>query len=98
MSNETEKREHICQQEARLVAIETKLENKKEHLHEVDEDTYHLREKLEAINLNVAELATIMRANQQKKEVEKTNGSLDTMKWLIPLVCSILMFIVNYLT
>ena len=79
MSNETEKREHICQQEARLVAIETKLENKKEHLHEVDEDTYHLREKLEAINLNVAELATIMRANQQK-EIENDKRIDDLSK------------------
>ena len=31
-----DKTEHTCHQEARLVAIETKLENKKEHLHEVD--------------------------------------------------------------
>ena len=119
-----DKTEHICHQEARLVAIETKLENKKEHLHEVDEDTYHLREKLEAINLNVAELATIMRANQQKeiendkriddlskeignlktdvmkvdKKIDNTNSSLDTMKWLLPLIFTALTFIVNYLT
>ena len=116
--------EHTCTQEARLTAIETKLENKKEHLHEVDEDYYHLREKLDTINLNVAELAAIMRENQKKeaendkriddlskeianlkadvmsvdKKVDNTNSSLDTMKWLLPLACSIIMFIINYLT
>ena len=116
--------EHTCHQEARLTAIETKLENKKEHLHEVDEDYYHLREKLDTINLNVAELAAIMRENQKKeaendkriddlskeianlkadvmsvdKKVDNTNSSLDTMKWLLPLACSIIMFIINYLT
>ena len=113
-----------CTQEARLTAIETKLATKKEHLHEVDEDYYHLRDKLEAININVAELTTLLKENkaqEQKndkkiddlskemsnlktdilnvdKKVDNTNSSLETMKWLIPLVCSILMFIINYLT
>ena len=89
----------------------------------MDEDYYHLRDKLEAININVAELTTIMKANQNKelendkkiddltkelgnlktevmnvdKKVERTNSSLDTLKWLIPIACTILSFIVNYL-
>lgn len=49
-----------CKQEARIKVIETKLDNKKEHLHEVDEDYYHLRDKLDMINLNVTELKTII--------------------------------------
>ena len=121
MPNTTE--EYRCIQEARLSAIETKLANKKEHLHEVDEDFYHLRDKLEAININVAELTAIMKANQQKEiendkriddltkelgnikaevknvdtKVERTNSSLDTMKWLLPLIFTALTLIVNYL-
>jgi len=67
MSNEIEKCEHICQQEARLIALETKLQNKKEHLHEVDEDYYHLREKLDLISLNVVELTTIMKTMQEER-------------------------------
>ena len=116
--------EYRCIQEARLTAIETKLANNKEHLHEVDEDYYHLRDKLEAININVAELTAIMKANQQKeiendkriddlskeignlktdvmkvdKKIDNTNSSLDTMKWLLPLIFTALTFIVNYLT
>ena len=74
---ENEKYEHTCRQEARLTAIETKLENKKEHLHEVDEDYYHLRDKLEAININVAELTAIMKANQNK-ELEN-DKKIDTL-------------------
>ena len=115
--------EYNCIQEARISTIETKLSNKKEHLHEVDEDYYHLRDKLEAININVAELTAIMKANQNKEiendkkidgltkelanlkadvmsldtKVEKTNSSLDTMKWLLPIGFTILSFIVNYL-
>ena len=112
-----------CIQEARLSTIETKLANKKEHLHEVDEDYYHLRDKLESININVAELTTLLRENKAQEEkndkkiddlakemanvkiemrdvntkVEKTNSSLETFKWLIPVACTILTFIVNYL-
>lgn len=119
----TENEKYRCIQESRLTAIETKLATKKEHLHEVDEDYYHLRDKLEAININVAELTAIMKANQNKelendkriddltkglanlktevmnvdKKVEKTNSSLDTMKWLLPVVFTALTFIVNYL-
>ena len=70
-----------CTQEARLVAIETKLATKKEHLHEVDEDYYHLRDKLEAININVAELTTIMKANQNK-EIENDKKIDDLTKEL----------------
>ena len=100
---------HYCYQEARLSTIETKLATKTEHLHDVDEDYYHLRDKLEAININVAELTTIMKANQQKEiendkridelqvELAKINSSIDTMKWLIPVACTILTFIINYL-
>ena len=98
-----------CTQEARLTAIETKLATKKEHLHEVDTDYYHLRDKLEAININVTEVTTLMRENQKKEEendrkidelqveIAKLNSSMDTLKWLIPIACTILTFIVNYL-
>ena len=108
--------EHYCYQEARITAIETRLENKKENIHEVHEDYYHLREKLEIISENVVELTTLMKEAQKKEEendkkiddlqlelakvnmkVEKTNTSIDTMKWLIPVACTILTFIVNYL-
>ena len=59
--------DHTCIQEARLTAIETKLENKKEHLHEVDEDYSHLREKLDTISLNVVELTTILKTMQEER-------------------------------
>ena len=114
---------HYCHQEARIVALETRLQNKKENLHEVHEDYYHLRDKLELISENVVELTTIMKENQKKEEqnedkldnlkteianlksdiansdtkIEKTNASLDTMKWLIPVACTIFTFIINYL-
>ena len=101
--------EQHCIQEARITAIETKLQTKKEHLHEVDTDYYHLRDKLESISINVAELTTLMKENSKKEEendrkidelqveIAKLNSTLDTMKWLIPIACTILTFIVNYL-
>ena len=113
MTNE----EHTCIQEARLTAIETKLENKKEHLQEVDEDYSLLREKIDLISINVAELTAIMKEAQKKEEandkkvdeltielakanmeISKINSSLDTLKWGLPVACSILMFLINYLT
>ena len=52
--------QYPCRQEARITAIETKLENKKEHLHEVDEDYYHLRDKLEGISTDLTSISTNM--------------------------------------
>ena len=101
--------EHQCHQEARIAAIETKLQNKKEHLHEVDTDYYHLRDKLEQISINVAELTTLMKENHKKEEendrkidtlqveIAKLQSSVDTFKWLLPVACTVLTFIVNYL-
>ena len=115
--------EKYCKQEARITAIETRLDSKKEHIHEVDEDYYHLREKLEIISTNVVELTTLMREAQKKedendkkidamkteianlkidiadvdKKIDSTNSSIETIKWLVPVICAILTFIVNYL-
>ena len=101
--------EHQCIQEARITAIETKLQTKKEHLHEVDNDYTQLRDKLEQININVAELTTLMKEQRDKErvndekidelqvEIAKLQSSMDTLKWLIPIACTILTFIVNYL-
>ena len=101
--------DHYCIQEARLSTIETKLQNKKESINEINSDYYHLRDKLEIISENVVELTTLMREARKKEEdndkkieelqveIAKINSSLDTLKWLIPIACTILTFIVNYL-
>lgn len=108
--------EHYCIQEARITAIETKLETKKENIHEIHEDYYHLRDKLDLLNINVAELTAIIKENQEnhkanhKKveelqteiskanlEISKLQTSISTLKYIIPIACSILTFIVNYL-
>lgn len=69
---------HYCYQEARLTAIETHLENKKEHIKEVDEDYYHLRDKLETISENVVKLTAILEEEQKKEEANDTK--LDNLK------------------
>lgn len=69
---------HYCYQEARLTAIETKLENKKEHIKEVDDDYYHLRDKLETISENVVKLTAIMEEAQKKEEANDIK--LDNLK------------------
>lgn len=101
--------EHQCFQEARITALETKLENKKEHLEGVDSSYYHLRNKLESISINVAELTTLIKENMKKEdendkkidelqvEIAKLQSSIETLKWLIPIACTILTIIVNYL-
>jgi chromosome segregation ATPase len=70
--------EHYCYQEPRLTAIETKLENKKEHIREVDEDYYHLRDKLETISENVVKLTAILEEAQKKEE--SNDIKLDSLK------------------
>ena len=70
--------DHYCYQEARLTAIETKLENKKEHIKEVGEDFYHLRDKLETISENVVKLTAIMEEAQKKEE--SNDNKLDNLK------------------
>ena len=98
------------------MAIETKLANKKENITEIHEDYYHLRDKLEQISLNVAELTAILKENTRKEdendrkideltlelakanmEIGKINSSLETLKWIIPIACTVLTFLVNYL-
>ena len=102
-------REHYCYQEPRITAIETRLQNKKENITEVHEDYYHLRDKIEIISENVVELTTILKEAQKKEdendkkidelqvEIARINSSLETLKYLIPIACTILTFIVNYL-
>ena len=109
MNEQLQNTNHYCKQEARLSTIETRLENKKENLHEVHDDYYHLRDKLEIISTNVVELTTLMRENQKKEEdndrkidemqveIARLNSSIDTIKWLIPIACTVLTFLVNYL-
>lgn len=70
--------EHYCYQEPRITAIETKLENKKEHIQEVNEDYYHLRDKLESISENVVKLTAIMEEAQKKEE--SNDIKIDGMK------------------
>jgi chromosome segregation ATPase len=69
---------HYCIQEARLTAIETKLENKREHIKEVDDDYYHLRDKLETISENVVKLTAILEEAQKKEE--SNDIKLDNLK------------------
>lgn len=100
---------HQCIQEARIAAIETKLENKKENITEIHTDYYHLRNKLDTISINVAELTTLIKENMKKEdendkkidelqvEIARLNSSIDTLKWVIPVSCAILTVILNYL-
>lgn len=107
---------HYCYNEARLTAIETKLQHKKENIQEVHEDYYHLRDKIDLISINVAELTTILKENQNNivenhkkveelqvelakanNEIGNLQSSIDTLKYIIPVACTILTFIVNYL-
>ena len=71
-------RNNYCIQEARLTAIETKLENKREHIKEVDDDYYHLRDKLETISENVVKLTAILEEAQKKEE--SNDIKLDNLK------------------
>lgn len=105
--------EHACCQEARLTAIETKLETKKEHLHEVDEDYYHLRDQLTTISLNLATISTTMdtiidnRKETNDKilglqlEMKELKTNWQNIKWIIgigvPVMTTILTIIANYL-
>lgn len=114
--------EHNCINENRIVALETRLNHKKEDINEMHSDYYHLRDKLETISENVVKLTTILEEAQKKEEtnedkldhlkteianlksdiaqsdtkIEKTNASLDTIKWLIPVACAVLTVILNY--
>ena len=113
MNNETEKCEHICHQEARLTALETKLENKKEHLHEVDDDFSHLRDKIDIIALDLTSISTSMEAIKDNRketdnkilelqlELKELKTNWQNLKWIIglgvPILTTILTIIANYL-
>lgn len=109
----TENERHTCCQESRITAIETKLENKKEHLHEVDEDYYHLREQLNTISLNLATISTTMdtmidnREETNNKilelqlEMKELKTNWQNIKWMIgvgvPVLTTVLTIAANYI-
>ena len=108
-----ENERYTCQQEARITALETKLENKKEQLHEMDEDYYHLREQLNTINLNLATISATMetlRDNRKETdtkilelqlEMKELKTNWQTLKWIIglgvPVLTTVLTIVANYL-
>ena len=105
--------EHTCHQEARLTAIETKLENKKEHLHEVDEDFYHLRDQLNTIALNLTSISTTMETIKDNRketdnkilelqlELKELKTNWQNLKWIIglgvPILTTVMTIVANYL-
>ena len=107
------KQEHQCHQESRITALETQLENKKERLHEVDEDYYHLREHLNTISLNLVTISTTMetlidnRKETNNKilelqlEMKELKTNWQNIKWIIgvgvPILTTILTIVANYL-
>lgn len=108
MSNE----EYHCHQEARITSIETKLENKKEQLHEIDNDYYHLNEQLTKISLNLATISTTMetlidhRKETNSKilelqlEMKELKTNWQNIKWMIgvgvPVLTTVLTLLANY--
>lgn len=109
MSNE----QHHCQQESRIAALEAKLDNKKETIHELNDDYRYLREKLDTIALSVTELTVVMKETTQRRDeeehkieslqlqVKELSQTINTLKWVIgvgvPVVCTVLTFIIQFL-
>lgn len=60
--------EYTCINENRIVALETRLNHKKEDINEMHSDYYHLRTKLETISENVVKLTAILEEAQKKEE------------------------------
>ena len=109
MSNE----QHHCLQESRIAAIEAKLDNKKETIHELNDDYRYLREKLDTIALSVTELTVVIKETTQRRdeeehkieslqlEVKELSQTISTLKWVIgvgvPVVFTVLTFIIQFL-
>lgn len=109
----TENERHTCYQEARITALETKLETKKEQLNGIDEDYYHLSEQLSKISLNLATISATMdtlidnRKETNDKildlqlEMKELKTNWQNIKWLIgvgvPVLTTVLTIVANYL-
>ena len=108
----TENERHTCHQEARITALETKLENKHEQLHEIDEDHYHLNEQLTKISLNLATISTTMdtlidnrketndKILELQLEMKELKTNWQNIKWMIgvgvPVLTTVLTILANY--
>lgn len=104
--------EHHCHQEARITSLETKLENKKEHLHEVDDDYHHLNDQLTKISLNLATISTTMETLIENRketndkilalqlEMKELKTNWQNIKWMIgvgvPILTTVLTILANY--
>lgn len=109
----TENERHTCHQEARITALETKLETKKEQLNGIDEDYYHLNEQLTKISLNLATISTTMETlidNRKETndkildlqlEMKELKTNWQNIKWMIgvgvPVLTTVLTIVANYL-
>ena len=109
----TENERHTCHQEARITALETKLETKHEQLHEIDEDHYHLNEQLTKISLNLAAISTTMdtlidnrketndKILELQLEMKELKTNWQNIKWMIgvgvPVLTTVLTIVANYL-
>ena len=110
--NDDNDKAYTCKQEARLTAIETQLENKKEHLHEVDDDYHHLNEQLPKISLNLATISTTMETLIENRketndkilalqlEMKELKTNWQNIKWMIgvgvPILTTVLTILANY--
>lgn len=109
----TENERHTCHQEARITALETKLETKKEQLNEIDDAYYHLNEQLTKISLNLATISTTMgtlidnrketndKILELQLEMKELKTNWQNIKWMIgvgvPVLTTVLTIVANYL-
>ena len=87
--------EHECINEARLIAIETKMKHKRYEINDLHEQISEQSKHLDSLVQEVTKLATLLQETQKtrtehgdkidKLEVQVTqlNATLNTLKWVI---------------
>ena len=109
MSAETSGHEGYCKNEARIIAIETKLKHKRYELNELHEQLTEQAKHMDNLVKEVTKLATLLQETQitrrehgekidkLENQVSQLNATMNTLKWVITVAIALFGGIIVFL-
>lgn len=90
--------ENICENESRIISLETKMEYKEEKMENLLQDNKEIRKDLQKLTIAVTELSNTLkiheedsrRINELENELIKMKASMNTLKYLVPIAFTVI--------
>lgn len=96
--NTTNTTPNICTNESRIIKLEEKVNYKDERIEQLIQDNYHIRKDINQLTISVTELSNTLKIREEdsnkirqlEADVARLQSSLQTLQYLIPILCTIL--------